>query len=78
MNRNITLALDERTLAQARILAARQGLSVSALLRQEIQRLAEESEAYDRAREAALRRLARGVSLGGGPYPDREEVHRRD
>lgn len=75
--RNITLALDEETLREARMLAAQRGLSVSAFLRSEIAGLVERQRGYAKAREAAVRRLRRGQSLGGGKLPSREELHDR-
>jgi hypothetical protein len=77
MARNITLALDDEILQEARVLAAQQGLSVSAFLRQELSRLVENQRGFVKAREVALRRLAHGTSLGGGPLPSREELHDR-
>jgi hypothetical protein len=77
MPRNITLALDEEILQEARVLAARQGLSVSAFLRRELSRLVEDQRGYARARDAAVRRLAHGTSLGGGSLPSREDLHDR-
>jgi hypothetical protein len=76
--RNITLSLDEEILREARVLAAQQGVSVSAFLRRELSRLVEDQRGYANAREAALRRLARGQSLGGRPLPGRDELHDRD
>jgi hypothetical protein len=75
--RNITLTIDEETLRQARVLAAERGLSVSAFLRKELASLVERQRGYTKAREAALRRLRRGQSLGGGKLPSREELHDR-
>lgn len=75
--RNITLSLDEDILREARVLAAREGLSVSALLRRELIHLVEQQRGYAKARNAALRRLSRGQSLGGGPLPEREDLHDR-
>jgi hypothetical protein len=75
--RNITLSLDEEILREARVIAAREGLSVSALLRRELIALVEEQRGYAKARDAALRRLSRGQSLGGGPLPRREDLHDR-
>ena len=75
--RNITLALDEETLREARVLAAQRGLSVSAFLRGELAGLVERQRGYTKAREAAVRRLRRGQSLGGGRLPAREELHDR-
>ena len=77
MNRNITLSVDEETLQEARVLAAREGLSVSALLRRELGHLVEQQRGYVKAREAALLRLSNGQSLGGGPLPRREDLHDR-
>ena len=78
MMRNITLSLAEDTLQEARVLAAHQGKSVSAFLRQELGRMVEEQRGYAKARDNALRRLARGQSLGGRPLPSRDELHDRD
>jgi len=77
MGRNLTINLDEGVIRKAKFLAAKRGISVSALLRSEILRLVEEDEAYMAAREAARGRLARGSSMGGGPFPKREELYDR-
>jgi len=75
--RNVTLALDENTLREARVLAAERGISVSALLRRELAGLVERARGYRRARQSALLRLRRGQSLGGGKLPSRDELHDR-
>lgn len=75
--RNITLALDEETLREARVLAAERGLSVSAFLRRELAGIVERQRGYSKARDAAIRRLRRGQTLGGGKLPSREELHDR-
>ena len=75
--RNITLTLDEETLREARVLAAQRGLSVSAFLRLELAGLVERQLGYVKARDAAIRRLRRGHSLGGQPLPPREDLHDR-
>jgi len=77
MQRNITLTMDEDLISKARILAARRNRSISALLRDELSRLVAEAEAYETAKRAALHRLERGTSLGGGPLPSRSELHER-
>ncbi|HVV49239.1 MAG TPA: hypothetical protein VHO06_06255 [Polyangia bacterium] len=77
MARNITLSLDDEILREAKILAAQQGLSVSAFLRRELSRLVQDQRGFVKAREAAVRRLAHGTSLGGGPLPVRDELHDR-
>ena len=75
--RNITLSLDKETLREARVLAAQRGLSVSAFLKRELAGLVERQRGYAKARDAALRRLRRGQSLGGGKLASREELHDR-
>jgi hypothetical protein len=69
--------VDEETLREARLLAAQRGLSVSAFLRLELASLVERQRGYTKAREAAVRRLRRGRSLGGGKLAAREELHDR-
>ena len=77
MQRNVTLTLDDDLIHKARVLAARRNRSISALLREELSRLVAEDEAYETAKQAALKRLGRGSHLGGGPLPARDELHDR-
>jgi hypothetical protein len=77
MQRNVTVCLDEETIAKARVVAAKRRTSLSGLLVQEISRLAAQDEAYAEAKAAALRRMARGAHLGGGRLPARESLHDR-
>jgi hypothetical protein len=77
VTRNITLALDEGILREARVLAAHRGLSVSALLRRELVQLIENERGYDKARASAARRLGQGQALKAGKLPRREELHDR-
>jgi predicted transcriptional regulator len=77
MQRNITLKLDDDLIRKARVLAARRNRSVSALLREELSRLVAEDETYEIAKRSALKRLEQGSHLGGGPLPNRDELHDR-
>ena len=77
MKRNLTVQLDEETVAKAKVLAARRSTSVSQLVAHEIQRLVGEDDAYRRARTAALAHLEKGFHLGGGALPDRDALHDR-
>lgn len=77
MNRAITLSLDEQVLEKVRVLAAKRGTSVSAMLRDELRRLASEDDAFRAAREEARARLARPAHLGGAPLGPRDELHDR-
>lgn len=77
MKRNLTVQLDEETVAKAKVLAARRSTSVSKLVAHEIQRLVGEDDAYRRARTAALAHLDSGFHLGGGALPERDALHDR-
>jgi len=77
MSRNITLALDEEILREARVLAAHRGLSVSGLLRRQLVQLVENERGFAKARASALHRLAHAQSLEAGKLPRREELHDR-
>jgi len=73
---NITVAIEPQLLKKARALAARRGLSVSALLADELRSLVDEDRAYEVARRRALGLLSRPLPLGGKPL-SREAIHDR-
>ncbi|HEY6291735.1 MAG TPA: hypothetical protein VI455_09280 [Terriglobia bacterium] len=77
MKRNITLAIDQELLKQARALAAQRGTSISGLLAAELERLVKDDYEYQQAKARALARLASPFHLGGGKMPSREELHDR-
>ncbi len=74
--RNLTIQLDEATIRQAKIAAARRGLSLSSLVAQQLNDLAEADQRYERARAVALEALA-GATGGGAPSWRREELYDR-
>ena len=76
MKQNITLSLEKELIQRARILAARRSVSVSRLLSDELARIVQEADAYDKAKQAALSDLEKGLPLGGQPAK-REELHER-
>jgi hypothetical protein len=77
MKRNLTVQLDETTIKQARIVAARRSTSLSRLLVTEIERAVSEDMVYQRALVAALNRLDKPSHLGGGTLPARDALHER-
>jgi hypothetical protein len=77
MKRNVTLKLDAELLRDARILAAEQGSSISALLAIKLEELVRERKGYDRARKRALERLRVGMDLGWTRPDSRSELHDR-
>jgi hypothetical protein len=77
MKTNVTLKLDADLLREARIIAAEEGRSVSALLTDRLEALIRERKAFDRARRRALARLRKGLDLRWTPPGSREELHER-
>lgn len=73
---NITVAIDPALLKRARAVAAKRGLSVSALLAAQLRELVTEDQQYRAARQRAASLLAAPVPLGGKPLP-REALHER-
>jgi hypothetical protein len=77
MKSNITLKLDAELLREARVLAAEEGTSISALLASRLEQLVKERKAYDRARKRALSRLREGFNLDWTAPKSRDELHER-
>lgn len=77
--RNVTLSLPEETLREAKVVAARRGTSVSALLTGALTDLVEHENGYAAARERSLAALDEGRDLGtGGEIGwSRDELHER-
>lgn len=73
---NITVAIEPALLKKARAVAARRGLSVSALLAQELRDLVSEDSRYASAQRRALALFANPLPLKGKPL-SREELHER-
>jgi hypothetical protein len=77
MKSNITLKIDADILREARILAAEEGRSVSALLADRLEAMVRERKAFDKARRRALSRLRAGLDLQWTPPKSRDELHER-
>jgi len=77
MKSNITLKLESELLRKARILAAEQDTSISALLAQQLEKAVREREGYEQARRQALANLRKGFDLGFRPPHSRDELHER-
>jgi hypothetical protein len=74
---NVTLKIEADLLKQARILAAEQGTSISALLAGKLEREVRERKGYQQARRRALARLRTGFDLRWTPPRSRDELHER-
>ncbi len=77
MKANITLKLDAELLREARVLAAQEGTSVSALLAERLEKIVRERKHYEAARRRALALMKTGFDLEWSPPRSREELHER-
>jgi hypothetical protein len=73
---NITVAIEPGLLKKARAIAARRGLSVSALLADELRELVADDARYAAAQKRAAALFSTPLPLGGVPL-SREELHER-
>ncbi len=74
---NVTLKIDSELLREARVLAALEGSSISALLSERLTQAVRERKQYDQARRRALARLRAGYELNWTPPRSRDELHER-
>lgn len=77
MKSNITLKLETTLIREARILAAEEGTSISALLATRLEQIVNERKTYDRARKSALARLREGLDLNWTAPRSRDDLHER-
>ena len=77
MKTNVTLKLDADLLREARVIAAEEGRSVSAMLTERLESMVRERKAFDKARRRALVRLREGLDLQWTPPKSRNELHER-
>lgn len=77
MKTNVTLKLDADLLRDARIVAAEEGRSISALLTDRLEAMVRERKAFDQARRRAVARLREGMDLQWTPPKSRDEIHER-
>lgn len=77
MKTNVTLKLDSDLLREARVLAALEGRSVSALLTERLEAMVRERKAFNKARRRALARLREGLNLQWTAPRSRDELHGR-
>lgn len=77
MKTNLTLRIEEDLLREARILAAEEGTSISALLSGKLEQSVRERRGYEKARSRAKARLRRGFDLRWNAPASRDELHER-
>ena len=74
---NITVKVDVDLARDAKVLAARQGTSLSRLVAEQLKTLVRGDQAYAAAKRRALRRLKRGYDLGWQHPGTRDALHDR-
>jgi hypothetical protein len=77
MKTKITLKIETELLREARVLAAEEGTSISALLATRLEQALRERKGYHQARKSALARLRKGFNLRWTPPSSRDELHER-
>ena len=77
MKTNVTLKLDADLLREARVIAAEEGRSISALMTERLESIVRERKAFEKARRRALARLRDGLDLQWMPPASRDELHER-
>lgn len=77
MNRNLTIQLDENTIKNARVVAARRSISISKLVSEEIKKASDAEDYWITAKRTALNQLQRPFHLGGHKLPSRESLYER-
>jgi hypothetical protein len=77
MKTNITLKIEAELLREARVIAAEEGTSISALLAHRLEETVRERKGYQQARRRALARLRKGYDLRWTPPRSRDELHER-
>jgi hypothetical protein len=76
MKTNITLKLESDLIREARVLAAEEDTSISAMLAARLEQIVRERKSYQRARGRALARLREGMDLQW-TSGSRDEIHDR-
>jgi hypothetical protein len=74
---NITIKVESDLAHEAKVFAARQGISLSRLVSEQLETLVREDQVFAAARQRALRQLKKGFDLGWEKPESRNELHDR-
>ena len=75
---NITIKVEAGLAHEAKVFAARQGVSLSRFVADQLEWLVREEQAFAAARQRALRQLKKGFDLGWEKPGSRDELHDRE
>lgn len=76
---NVTLCIRKDILKRARLVAVKRGTSLSRLMSQALERIADEEDSYEQAMRRQIALMEKGLDLGtyGRPVATRDELHER-
>ena len=76
---NVTLSIPKGILRKVKLIAVQRETSLSGLLTQTLEKLVQQENAYDHARQRHLQWLEQGADLGtgGNIQTQRDELHER-
>jgi CRISPR/Cas system-associated protein Csm6 len=77
MKTNLTLKIDKQLLREAKVLAAQQDTSISALIAGQLEKLVRERKGYEAARRRAFALMDEGWDLGWRRPASRDELYDR-
>ena len=75
--KNVTITLDKKTAAWARVYAAKHNTSVSRIVGEMLQQRMGELHEYDQAMRRFLAKAPVKLNRAGKPFPKRDELHER-
>jgi hypothetical protein len=75
--KNVTITLDEKVFAWARVHAAQRGISVSRLVSEALAARMRELRDYNEAMRRYLSKKPVKLKAAGERYPERDELHER-
>ena len=75
---NITIKVEADLAHEAKVFAARHGVSLSRLVADQLESLVKEDQVFAAARQRALRQLKKGFDLGWDKPGSRDELHDRE
>lgn len=75
---NITIKVESDLAHEAKVFAARHGISLSRLVSEQLESLVREDQIFAAARQRALRQLKKGFDLGLEKPESRDELHDRE
>lgn len=76
MDRNLTIRMKEDILKKCRFAAVEEDMSLSQWVAAQLEQVIRHREVRQKVRERAIRRLEKGLHLGGRPI-DRDAAHER-